>query len=882
MALVVKDRVKETSTTTGTGTLTLAGAVGGFQSFSAIGDGNTCYYAITDTDAGTWEVGIGTYTASGTTLSRDTILESSNSGAAVNFGSGEREVFVTYPAEKAVYLDGSGDVTIEGNLTVNGTTTTVNAENLAVADNMIYMNDGSTTANPDLGIAGNYNDGGYAHAGFFRDATDGRWKVFDGYTPEPDASTEINTGHASFSLADMQAANFIGDLTGSVTGNVTGDVTGNADTATTLQTARNIGLSGDVSGSVSFDGSANVTITATVADDSHNHTIANVDGLQTALDAKLASSSYTASDVLTKVKTVDGSGSGLDADLLDGNDSSYFYPASNPSGYTTNVGDITGVTAGSGLSGGGTSGTVTVSHADTSSVSSVDNSGNTFIQDLTFDTYGHVTAVSSGSVSVGNGAMTVTAGSGLSGGGQLGTANQSGASSVTLSHSDTSSQASVNNSGATVIQDVTLDTYGHVTGLGSKTITLADLGYTGATNANYITNNNQLTNGAGYITSSGSITGNAGSVDGYSVSTTRNSANTIPVRDGNGYLQLGWINTTSGATTNTINKIYASYDDYVRYVTPATLISQLGVLSASGGKLPMPTGTSDPSSPSLGSTYYNSSEDKLKIYDGSEWSGVKLTVPLVATGGSVSTSGGYKYHVFTSSGTFSVTKGEGTVEYLIVAGGGGGGGKRGGGGGAGGYVSGSYTATTGNKTVTIGGGGAGTSGNSPQNGGSSSVSGLPAAVGGGGGGGYTGGQDYGNAGGSGGGGANGESSGNAYGGAGTAGQGNNGGRRISRGGAGGGGAGAQPADSSSNNGGPGGSGKTWANGTTYAGGGGGGENTGGNSGGAGGSGGGGKGGDGYGTNGTANTGGGGGGAGDNPSWYGGTGGSGIVIFRYPA
>jgi hypothetical protein len=99
MALVVKDRVKETSTTTGTGTFTLAGAATGFQSFSVIGDGNTTYYTITDgTD---WEVGIGTYTSSGTTLSRDTILESSNSGNAVNWGAGAKDVFVTYPAEKA-------------------------------------------------------------------------------------------------------------------------------------------------------------------------------------------------------------------------------------------------------------------------------------------------------------------------------------------------------------------------------------------------------------------------------------------------------------------------------------------------------------------------------------------------------------------------------------------------------------------------------------------------------------------------------------------------------------------------------------------------------------------------------------------------------------
>ena len=84
MALVIKDRVKETTTTTGTGTYTLAGAEDGFQAFSAIGDGNITYYTATNA-AGDWEVGIGTYTASGTTLARTTILSSSNGGSAVDW-----------------------------------------------------------------------------------------------------------------------------------------------------------------------------------------------------------------------------------------------------------------------------------------------------------------------------------------------------------------------------------------------------------------------------------------------------------------------------------------------------------------------------------------------------------------------------------------------------------------------------------------------------------------------------------------------------------------------------------------------------------------------------------------------------------------------------
>lgn len=107
MALVIADRVKETSTTTGTGTLTLGGAETGYQTFSsAIGNGNTCYYAITLDSA--WEVGIGTVGAG--TLARTTVLQSSNSDALVDFAAGTKSVFVTYPADKAVYKDAAGDV----------------------------------------------------------------------------------------------------------------------------------------------------------------------------------------------------------------------------------------------------------------------------------------------------------------------------------------------------------------------------------------------------------------------------------------------------------------------------------------------------------------------------------------------------------------------------------------------------------------------------------------------------------------------------------------------------------------------------------------------------------------------------------------------------
>jgi hypothetical protein len=109
MALVLDDRVQETTTTTGTGTVTLAGASLGYQSFAAIGNGNTTYYCITD---GTnWETGLGTYTASGTTLARTTVIESSNSNSLVNFPAGSKNVFVTYPASEAVLLTGTQTLT---------------------------------------------------------------------------------------------------------------------------------------------------------------------------------------------------------------------------------------------------------------------------------------------------------------------------------------------------------------------------------------------------------------------------------------------------------------------------------------------------------------------------------------------------------------------------------------------------------------------------------------------------------------------------------------------------------------------------------------------------------------------------------------------------
>ena len=220
----------------------------------------------------------------------------------------------------------TGSMQIDGNLVVGGTSTTLSATNLSITDNMIMLNhaalknisdavgDGSdvvfttatkhgylvgmhakvtgvspatfnatydtitavtdftftvastntdtyvsggtargqTSSNPDVGFAAGYDDGTYANTGFFRDSTDGVYKIFDSYTLEPDISVFIDTSHSSFALAPMQASNFIGPLQG------------NADTATILATGRTISLSGDVVGSVSFNGSQDVDISAVI------------------------------------------------------------------------------------------------------------------------------------------------------------------------------------------------------------------------------------------------------------------------------------------------------------------------------------------------------------------------------------------------------------------------------------------------------------------------------------------------------------------------------------------------------------------------------------------------------------------------------------------
>ena len=165
MALVVKDRVKETTATTGTGTLTLDGASTGYQSFSVIGNGNTTYYTISSSGGSQWEVGIGTYTSSGTTLARNTVLASSNSNALVPFSAGTKDVYVVYPAGKSVATEFANTFTAQQTvqnaaLTVSNTGTFGGSTSLTQSGTLsaLSLRGGSS---PTAFYNGYFNYGGY-------------------------------------------------------------------------------------------------------------------------------------------------------------------------------------------------------------------------------------------------------------------------------------------------------------------------------------------------------------------------------------------------------------------------------------------------------------------------------------------------------------------------------------------------------------------------------------------------------------------------------------------------------------------------------------------------------------------------------------------------
>ena len=224
MALVIDDRVKETSTTTGTGTLNLSGAVSGFQTFVAgVGDGNTTYYAIVNRDADEWETGIGTVTdASTDTLARTTVIASSNSDSAVTFSSGTKDVFTTLPASKAVYEDGSSDVTLPNDLILGSDSAVLKFG--ADSDTTLTHTDGTgLTLNSTNKLL--FRDS----ALYINSSTDGQLDIV--------ADTEVQIAATTIDINGAVALN------GAITGATNITLSGELDAAT-----------GDFSGNVDIDG----------------------------------------------------------------------------------------------------------------------------------------------------------------------------------------------------------------------------------------------------------------------------------------------------------------------------------------------------------------------------------------------------------------------------------------------------------------------------------------------------------------------------------------------------------------------------------------------------------------------------------------------------
>ncbi len=178
------------------------------------------------TDAGgdgsfSYSDGVFTYTGPSQNEANTRIDARLSGGTGVSYSSGVISIGQAVETTSNVTFNritASGNVVVEGNLVVNGTTTTISATELAIEDSLIYLNANSNVTNPDLGFVGNYNDGTYAHTGLFRDATDGRWKFFQGYVPEPEQT--IDTSNNTFQFANVQANVFYGSFVGNITGNV--------------------------------------------------------------------------------------------------------------------------------------------------------------------------------------------------------------------------------------------------------------------------------------------------------------------------------------------------------------------------------------------------------------------------------------------------------------------------------------------------------------------------------------------------------------------------------------------------------------------------------------------------------------------------------------
>lgn len=250
-----------------------------------------------------------------------------------------------------------GNITVTGNITVQGTTTTVNTVTLSVQDNLIYLNANNTTDNPDLGFAGNYNDGTYHHAGFFRDATDGVWKVFDNYAPEPDANAYIDTSNNTFRIAAFQANTvYLGNT--SVYGTINGTAfSGTANNSSYLGGSSLATIQGQITGNAD----AAYTNATTFAANATNLTNGTIPYARIPANVVNTSAAFTLSGIITHAANVVLGSVGLSANGGFGTAGHVLHSNGTATYWAADDQGVTSVDTGNGLTGGTITSTGTVS-----------------------------------------------------------------------------------------------------------------------------------------------------------------------------------------------------------------------------------------------------------------------------------------------------------------------------------------------------------------------------------------------------------------------------------------------------------------------------------------------------------------------------------------